>query len=238
VAAQAELNKARNFKQWFKKGLYIATLMTASSSSLLRGNIPWTLHRTKPDHLYLKPAASASPSSIPSRTASSPSTGSPRCSSRNTNHEEHQPAHLTLKDPTVPVNVNLHKFAGPEAATARRACTSSSSTEDGKRAAADQRAELRALQDLRHQGPDAEHRVGHARRRRRAELPEHVGFFCGHLRTRCSRCCSGRVTGRRVPPRNKGGEARGVREKGCRVGVMRPERKPRQERGNALGPVA
>jgi electron-transferring-flavoprotein dehydrogenase len=32
----------------------------------------------------------------------------------NTNHEENQPAHLTLKDATVPVNVNLAKFAGPE----------------------------------------------------------------------------------------------------------------------------
>jgi len=32
----------------------------------------------------------------------------------NTNHEENQPAHLTLKDASVPVNVNLHKYAGPE----------------------------------------------------------------------------------------------------------------------------
>jgi electron-transferring-flavoprotein dehydrogenase len=33
----------------------------------------------------------------------------------NTNHEENQPAHLTLKDAAVPVAVNLSKFAGPEA---------------------------------------------------------------------------------------------------------------------------
>ena len=32
----------------------------------------------------------------------------------NTNHEENQPAHLTLKDASVPVNVNLHRYAGPE----------------------------------------------------------------------------------------------------------------------------
>ena len=32
----------------------------------------------------------------------------------NTNHEEDQPAHLTLKDPTIPVNVNLAGYAGPE----------------------------------------------------------------------------------------------------------------------------
>ena len=32
----------------------------------------------------------------------------------NTNHEEHQPAHLTLKDASVPVGINLAKYAGPE----------------------------------------------------------------------------------------------------------------------------
>ena len=33
----------------------------------------------------------------------------------NTNHEENQPAHLTLKDAAVPVSVNLARYAGPEA---------------------------------------------------------------------------------------------------------------------------
>jgi electron-transferring-flavoprotein dehydrogenase len=30
-----------------------------------------------------------------------------------TNHEENQPAHLTLKDPAVPIEVNLPKYAEP-----------------------------------------------------------------------------------------------------------------------------
>ena len=33
----------------------------------------------------------------------------------NTSHEENQPSHLTLKDASVPVNVNLARYAGPEA---------------------------------------------------------------------------------------------------------------------------
>src|SRR6185295_10316170 len=33
----------------------------------------------------------------------------------NTNHNEDQPSHLTLKDPSVPVSVNLAQYAGPEA---------------------------------------------------------------------------------------------------------------------------
>jgi hypothetical protein len=80
----------------------------------------------------------------------------------NTNHEEHQPAHLTLKDPTVPVNINLAKFAGPESRYCPAGVYEFVGTEGRQAAPADQRAELRALQDLRHQGPDAEHRVGHA----------------------------------------------------------------------------
>ena len=59
------------------------------------------------------------------------------------------------------------------AAIALPASTSSSTTRR-QRAAADQRAELRPLQDLRHQGPDAEHRLGPARGRRRPQLRRHV----------------------------------------------------------------
>ena len=32
----------------------------------------------------------------------------------NTHHDDNQPIHLTLKDATVPVRVNLAKYAGPE----------------------------------------------------------------------------------------------------------------------------
>ena len=77
-----ELNKARNFKQWFKKGLTVGTLMTGIEQFVLRGNAPWTLHRNQADHERLKPGRRMpSRSSTRSRTASSPSTGCPRCSS-------------------------------------------------------------------------------------------------------------------------------------------------------------
>ena len=57
----------------------------------------------------------------------------------------------------------------------------------GRAAAADQRPELRPLQDLRHQGPDPEHQLGHARRRRRPELPEHVACSARRRDSRCLR---------------------------------------------------
>lgn len=110
-----ELNKARNFKQWFKKGRSVATLMTGIEQFVLRGSIPWTLHRDRPDHTYLKPAAECKPIVYPKPDGKLTFDRLSSVFISNTNHGEDQPAHLTLKDPSVPVNVNLAKFAGPEA---------------------------------------------------------------------------------------------------------------------------
>ena len=110
-----ELNKARNFKSWFKKGLTVATLMNGVEQFALKGNVPWTLHRDKPDHLYLKPAAECTPIVYPKPDGKLTFDRLTSVFISNTNHEEQQPAHLTLKDSSVPVQVNLAKFAGPEA---------------------------------------------------------------------------------------------------------------------------
>src|SRR5699024_10527619 len=45
-----ELSKSRNFKQWFKKGRTIGTLMTGIEQWLLRGKMPWSLRNSKPDY--------------------------------------------------------------------------------------------------------------------------------------------------------------------------------------------
>ena len=111
---RVELHKARNFKQWFKKGRTVATLMTGVEQYLLGGNVPWTLHRKKPDHLSLKPAADCKPIVYPRPDGKLTFDRLSSVFISNTNHEENQPAHLTLKDASVPVNVNLHKYAGPE----------------------------------------------------------------------------------------------------------------------------
>jgi len=111
----AELKKARNFKTWFKKGLTVATLMNGIEQVALRGNIPWTLHRDKPDHLYLKPAAECKPIVYPKPDGKLTFDRLSSVFISNTNHEEQQPAHLTLKDASVPVRINLAKYAGPEA---------------------------------------------------------------------------------------------------------------------------
>ncbi len=110
----AELKKDRNYKNWFKKGLYTAIVMTGIEQKLLGGNIPWNLHRDKPDHVHLKPAAECKPIVYPKPDGKLTFDRLSSVFISNTNHSENQPAHLTLKDPSVPVNINLKKFAGPE----------------------------------------------------------------------------------------------------------------------------
>ena len=110
-----ELNKSRNFKTWFKKGLTVGTLMNGIEQFVLKGSIPWTIHRDKPDHLYLKPAAQCKPIVYPKPDGKLTFDRLSSVFISNTNHEEHQPAHLTLKDASVPVNINLAIYAGPEA---------------------------------------------------------------------------------------------------------------------------
>ncbi len=113
-----ELDRARNFKQWFKKGRSTATLMTGVEQWLLPRlgfkAPPWTLHRSAPDHTYLKPAVECAQISYPKPDGK---ISFDRLSSvfiSNTNHEENQPAHLTLKKADVPVVINLATYAGPE----------------------------------------------------------------------------------------------------------------------------
>ncbi len=110
-----ELNKARNFKQWFKKGRSIGTLMTGVEQWLLKGNMPWTIHRDKPDHACLKPAADCVKIDYPKPDGVLTFDRLSSVFISNTNHEENQPIHLTLKDASVPVSINLAKFGGPEA---------------------------------------------------------------------------------------------------------------------------
>ena len=113
-----ELDRSRNFKQWFKKGNTVGALMTGIEQWLLPKlglkRPPWTVHRTEADHTRLKPAAECQPIDYPKPDGTLTFDRLSSVFISNTNHEENQPAHLTLKDASVPVNLNLARFAGPE----------------------------------------------------------------------------------------------------------------------------
>ncbi|OGB23001.1 MAG: electron transfer flavoprotein-ubiquinone oxidoreductase [Burkholderiales bacterium RIFCSPLOWO2_02_FULL_57_36] len=109
-----ELNKARNFKPWMSKGLYTGTLMVGIDQVVFRGKAPWTLHHKHADHECLKPASEFEPIVYPKPDGKLTFDRLSSVFISNTNHAEEQPIHLTLKDPTVPVDINLAKYAGPE----------------------------------------------------------------------------------------------------------------------------
>jgi electron-transferring-flavoprotein dehydrogenase len=109
-----ELYKARNFKPFMGQGLYTGTLMVGIDQVLFRGRAPWTVHHKKPDHEYLRPASEFKPIVYPKPDGKLTFDRLSSVFISNTNHEEHQPVHLTLKDPNVPVDINLHIYAGPE----------------------------------------------------------------------------------------------------------------------------
>jgi electron-transferring-flavoprotein dehydrogenase len=93
----------------------MATLANGFEQFGLGGNMPWTIRRDKPDHAYLKPAAECQPIEYPKPDGKLTFDRLASLYLSNVNHEENQPAHLTLKDASVPVSINLAKYAGPEA---------------------------------------------------------------------------------------------------------------------------
>jgi electron-transferring-flavoprotein dehydrogenase len=109
-----ELHKARNFKPWMSKGLRLGSLMVGLDQVLFRGRAPWTLQHGHADHETLKPKDQATPIQYPKPDGVLTFDRLTDLSFSNTNHNEDQPAHLTLKDPSVPVETNLDRYAGPE----------------------------------------------------------------------------------------------------------------------------
>jgi electron-transferring-flavoprotein dehydrogenase len=109
-----ELYRARNFKPWMAKGLLLGSMMFGIDQVLFRGKAPWTLHHKGPDHAQTRPAAEFSPIQYPKPDGVLTFDRLSSVFISNTNHGEDQPVHLTLKDASVPVNVNLERYAGPE----------------------------------------------------------------------------------------------------------------------------
>jgi electron-transferring-flavoprotein dehydrogenase len=108
-----ELHRARNFKPWMNKGLYLGSVMFGIDQQLFRGKAPWTL-RLSADHEKLKPAASCKPIEYPKPDGVLTFDRLSSVFLSNTNHEENQPCHLQLKDPDVAIRVNLAIYDAPE----------------------------------------------------------------------------------------------------------------------------
>jgi electron-transferring-flavoprotein dehydrogenase len=109
-----ELYRARNFKPWMSKGLYTGSLMVGIDQIVFGGKAPWTLHHAHADHETLAQRTDVEPIVYPKPDGKLTFDRLTSVSFSNTNHAEDQPVHLTLKDASVPVKVNLAQYDAPE----------------------------------------------------------------------------------------------------------------------------
>jgi electron-transferring-flavoprotein dehydrogenase len=109
-----ELYRVRNVRPSFHAGLWLGIAYSAIDTYLLRGRAPWTF-KNHADHETLKPAESFAKIEYPKPDGVITFDKLSSVFISNTNHREDQPIHLRLKDPTVPVAINLARYDGPEA---------------------------------------------------------------------------------------------------------------------------
>ena len=109
-----ELHRGRNFSAGIAKlGTVFGGALAFVEQNVLQGRAPWTLRNRTPDHARLH-AAAVTP--VPHYPRPDGIVSFDRASSvflSSTAHEENQPVHLKLADPTVPIAVNLPQFAEP-----------------------------------------------------------------------------------------------------------------------------
>lgn len=108
-----ELYRARNVRPGFHKGLIIGTILAGIDQIIFRGKAPWTLRNRKPDHESLHPAAASKPIVYPKPDGTLTFDRLSSVYVSNTNHDENQPCHLRLKNPELPIKVNLALYDEP-----------------------------------------------------------------------------------------------------------------------------
>jgi electron-transferring-flavoprotein dehydrogenase len=108
-----ELHKVRNIRPSFHKGFWAGLIYSAIDTVLLRGKAPWTFHN-RPDHTALKPKSACKPIVYPKPDGEISFDRNSSVFLSSTNHEEDQPVHLTLKDASVPIRINLETYDAPE----------------------------------------------------------------------------------------------------------------------------
>lgn len=108
-----ELRSVRNIRPGFKHGLFLGLIYGALDTFIFRGKAPWTF-RNHADHLQTKPKNDVTPITYPKPDGE---ISFDRLSSvflSNTNHGEHQPGHLVLRDHDKAITLNYNVYGSPE----------------------------------------------------------------------------------------------------------------------------
>ena len=110
-----DLYKSRNFGAAIHKwGAWLGGTFNYIEQNIFMGKLPVTLKDMDKDHESLKKASECQPIDYPKPDGKLSFDRLSSVFMSNTNHEEDQPCHLTLKDSSVPIAVNLADFDAPE----------------------------------------------------------------------------------------------------------------------------
>jgi electron-transferring-flavoprotein dehydrogenase len=109
-----ELHRGRNFSPGIAKlGTLAGGALAFVEQNWLQGRAPWTFRNRTPDHARLHAAAAAPKLRYPKPDGAVSFDRASSVYVSNTAHEEDQPVHLKLADPSIPIAVNLPRFAEP-----------------------------------------------------------------------------------------------------------------------------
>ena len=109
-----ELYRSRNFGPAIHKfGALFGGAFNWIDQNIFGGKIPVTLHDTTPDYATLKLAKDSTQIAYPKPDNKLSFDKASSVFMSSTNHEEHQPAHLKLTDPSIPISKNLPLYAEP-----------------------------------------------------------------------------------------------------------------------------
>ncbi|WP_372777668.1 electron transfer flavoprotein-ubiquinone oxidoreductase [Litorivivens sp.] len=109
-----ELYQQRNFgPAQHKWGNLVGSAYSFVDINIFNGSLPWTFEDKKADHAAMKPAAESKKITYPKPDGKITFDRLASVFLSNTNHEEDQPCHLTLKDPALPIRDNLPTYDEP-----------------------------------------------------------------------------------------------------------------------------
>jgi electron-transferring-flavoprotein dehydrogenase len=109
-----ELYRSRNFGAAIHKfGNYVGGAYNTLDQNFFGGKLPFTINDLKADHACLKLAADMPKIDYPKPDGMLSFDKLSSVFLSNTNHEEDQPCHLVLKDPSIPITINLPKYDEP-----------------------------------------------------------------------------------------------------------------------------
>ena len=108
-----ELYRARNIRPAMSWGLWPGLIYSAIDTYILRGKAPWTFHH-QADYRQLQYIDHCNKIEYPKHDNKITFDLLSSVFLTHSKHEENQPCHLKLKDPSIAIQVNLKYYAAPE----------------------------------------------------------------------------------------------------------------------------